>query len=274
MIVVESSSALATSALATDIVAAVLGRLPVPPVDLSAVAQKICVSALWQTQHACFADGFTDFREGRPVIYIDQNTSQNEERFVLAHELAHVMLRTPEAKDAMARFGRTNFSSEEEQLADSVAASLLLPDSFVNQIRGVKLTLGYLSRVADLVAVSLTVLTTRLAAAGFDIALLHWQQAQRMWHVVDRPGAPPTLHGRVKLSERATRVIDNLSYKESEVVIDGYVGGRYIKISGTAYRDAAHAFHFIRPSRDIWPAVLPVAPLPPLPSPRIHRRPE
>src|SRR6266568_5710687 len=110
------------SGLASEIISAVLGCLYSPPVDLDLVAREVFVSAVWRTQYAGLADGCTDFRAGRPVIYIDQNADMAKARFIYAHEIAHVMLRRPEAKHVLAKRGRSSLLNDEERLADKIAA--------------------------------------------------------------------------------------------------------------------------------------------------------
>ena len=239
------------SCFGSEIINAVLGGPRTPPVDLTEVAREIGVSSVRQTWSTRFLDGFTDFRSDRPIIYLGQKASRIRTRFIFAHELAHVMLRTPEAKDVMMRHGQVDLS-EEERLANKVAASLLVPDSCVEEIRRSRLTPRRLEEAASHMNVSMMALVARLESAGSDIALLHWQKGKRSWYVVDRPGAPPCLHGRIQLSDKGSRIIENLTRQEADIVVDGRISGRYAKLSGAAYRDKGDAFLLLQPSRDIW----------------------
>jgi hypothetical protein len=238
------------SSLASEIINVVLLGAPNPPVDLSRVAEEVGASVR-QTWGTRFLDGFTDFRSGSPVIYLGRKAESIRARFIFAHEIAHVMLRTPAAEDAMMRHGQTCLS-QEEKLANRIAASLLVPDWVVEDIARCSLALARLDITASQIEVSITMLVARLASAGLDIALLHWRKAKRSWYVVDRPGAPLSLHGRIQLSEAGVCAIGGLSRKESQVTVDGYVNGKYMKLSATGFRDSRNAFLLIRPSRDIW----------------------
>ena len=88
---------------------------------------------LRQTWGTRFLDGFTDFRSESPVIYLGRKAERIRARFIFAHEIAHVMLRTPAAEDAMMRHGQTCLS-QEEKLANRIAASLLVPDWVVEDL--------------------------------------------------------------------------------------------------------------------------------------------
>ena len=236
--------------LESEIIATALGGPHEAPVDLNQVARYIGVSAV---RHTPFVDGFTDFQMTGPVIYLGQTESRARTRFIYAHELAHVMIRAPEVRELMERRGLISLLKDEERLANSVASSLLIPDSWVEEIRTMNLAAIALEKIAAWARVSVMVLITRLAAAGLDIAMLHWQRGLYSWHVVDRPGVPLGLHGEIQPSGDGIRAIENLGQSESKLIIEGHVSGRHVKIAGRGRRNGGHALQYIEPSRDIWP---------------------
>ena len=72
--------------------------------------------------------GFYQYFQRNNIIYLDERLSENEQRFVLAHELGHMFLH----KKANAIFmdTRTQFNTDKFELeANTFAIDLLLPDS-------------------------------------------------------------------------------------------------------------------------------------------------
>lgn len=89
--------------------------------------------------------GFYQYFQRNNIIYIDERLSYKEKMFVCAHELGHMLLH----KKANALFmdSRTYFvSSKYENEANSFAAELLIPDSFI--IEHQDLTKSQLARLA------------------------------------------------------------------------------------------------------------------------------
>jgi Zn-dependent peptidase ImmA (M78 family) len=235
--------------LGSEVITTVLGDPCNLPVNLRQVAEEMGVRAIRQTR---LRDGFTDFQPTGPVIYLGRKTTPARRRFIFAHELAHVMLRRPEIKDLLERYGRVMQLLDEERVANSIAASLLVPDSLVERLRESPCTLGALEETAALAKVSVMMLVTRLATAGIDVALLYWLRGRNAWHVVDRPGAPFYLHGHIELSDSGSRAIESLGDTESDIIVDGWVGDRNVVISGSGRRYKRHAIQLMQPSRDIW----------------------
>jgi hypothetical protein len=197
------------------------------------------------------------------VIYLNWKERGLRMRFVLAHELAHVMLRKPEIIGLLERRSQVSLLDDEEGLADRVAATLLVPDSWVESIGSAHPSLASLRSMADHAEVAVTTLASRISAAGIDVGLLHWQRGGRSWHLVDRPGAPLCLHGRIRLSEAGIRAIDRVRSKESEMTVDGYINTHLVTISGWGFRRGDDVIQLIQPSRDV---VFPTAPNMPWPA--------
>lgn len=236
----------------SEIISAAGSGLQRPPVNLVDVAHDVGVVGV---RRITCRDAFTHFQPTGPVIYLSQTLSGVRVRFIIAHELAHVMLRNSKVIELIQSRGQASLLDDEENLANRIAGTLLLPDSYVNAMRETRLTLARLEEVAGKAEMPLSMLIIRMATAGFDIALLHWRRGRRSWHVVDRPGTPVSLHGRVELSEFGRRAIDYLSDIESEVIIDCAVNGRRVKIRGQGYKQLGrreHALQFFAPTRDVW----------------------
>ena len=219
--------------------------------DLGRVAKDIGVGAIHWTP---LRDAFTCFQPTGPIIYLSPSESGARIRFIFAHELAHVMIRRPETIRLIRRHGLASLLDDEEQLANRIAATLLVPDNWIEAMRATRPPLTDLEKTAQLAGIPIPMLVTRMAAAGIDIALLLWRRGSRSWYVADRPGTPCSLQGYVELSEPGRRAIDRLGDKESAVVVHSSVDGQPVTIGGRGFRRGKRgedAFHFIAPSRDI-----------------------
>ena len=74
--------------------------------------------------------GFYQYFQRNHIIYIDENLSDSEKRFVCAHELGHMLLH----KKANALFLDTHtfFNTEKYEVeANTFAAELLIPDELI-----------------------------------------------------------------------------------------------------------------------------------------------
>jgi hypothetical protein len=234
----------------SQIVRAVLGHAPEPPVDLFQLARRLGVEGIRGTE---FRDGYTDFRARHsPVIFLNRRESGARMRFIFAHEIAHVILRTQQARYILETSEQTRLLRNEEELADLIGAVILVPDSWLYALRNVRYTLSGLERVARLADVPLITLISRMSSARINVALLRWQRGDRSWHIVDRPGAPSCLQGYFEPSDSSHRELEELGSKEWTVTIDGRVDGRHIAITGPARRRGWEAFQLIEPSCEIW----------------------
>jgi hypothetical protein len=231
------------------IIRAALGTPPEPPVDLFEIADNIGVRAILATE---FRDGFTDFRPRRPVIYLNRTESGPRMRFILAHEISHVILRSPQARDVLEEYGQTALLEEEEELADRIAATILLPDSWLSALRRARYSLTGLENIAHTAEIPLTVLITRMSLMHIKVGLLHWLRGDSAWHLIDRPGVPFCLRGPFELSENGKRKLEGLKKIESIVTVDGHVDGWYVEITSPAWRRGSEVLQLIRPSCTTW----------------------
>ena len=233
----------------SEIVSLAIGVPRQLPVDICRIAVDIGVGDIRWTNNL---HGFTDFRPSAPVIYLNYSQLRTTEwRFVFAHELAHVMLRMPEVLRLIQMRDRTSLLVDEEMFADNIAATILVPDSLIEEVRACR-PLERLRCIAQRADVSMATLVARMASSDIDIALLHWHRRNGVWHVIDRPGTPSGLHGYVKPSAAGHLALANLDCGESHVVVDCYINGRHAKISGRGYRSEEQAFVLLEPSIDIW----------------------
>lgn len=231
--------------LEAHIIRAAVGFHPKPPVDLFDIASRVGVRWYRATS---FPDGFTDFSQGSPVIYLNRAESGARMRFIFAHEIAHVMMRMPRVAATVDRHTYQSILTDEEIFADHVAGTLLLPDYWIDALKKVRHTLTGLERVARLADVSILQLITRMADAQVDIGLLHWLRGNDSWHVVDRPGAPPCLKGYVEPSLGGIKILDTLTTGESPISIYGRISNARVNIRGTALRRDQQVYQLIRPS--------------------------
>ena len=116
----------------SEIVIVALGGPREPPVDLIQIAREMRVGDIRPTN---FRSGFTDFSSAAPVIYLNNVQLDTTKRFVFAHELAHVMLRMSDVVRLIHMQGRANLLADEEVLADGIAATILVPDSWIDALR-------------------------------------------------------------------------------------------------------------------------------------------
>ncbi len=234
------------------IISATVGLPGKPPVDLRRIAKDIGVA---DVRRAHCRDAFTHFEPTGPVIYLNRTVSGAQERFIIAHELAHIMLRTPAAIEMIENRGQADLLDDEEEFANRIARTLLVPDTWVEEMKKTSLKLVRWEEAARLAGIPMSMLITRMATAGIDIALLHWRRGSRSWHVIDRPGTPLFLHGRIELSEIGRRTMDYLSRQESQVTVDCRINGSHVGISGRGYRlreSAEQVFQFLAPKHDVW----------------------
>src|SRR5262245_50403743 len=111
---------------ASDLIVRAAPGIRKPPVDLFELASRMGVSAIRRTE---YRDGFTDFCNGGPIIYLNEYDSSPRMRFILAHEIAHVLIRMDHRASATVPGLHLGLHSvHEEEFADKVAGQLLLPD--------------------------------------------------------------------------------------------------------------------------------------------------
>ena len=90
--------------------------------------------------------GFYQYFQRNNIIYLDEKLSDSERRFVLAHELGHMMLH--KKSNAIFMDTRTQFNtSKYEQEANLFAMELLLPDQILDEYAQSGYSTEQLSRI-------------------------------------------------------------------------------------------------------------------------------
>ena len=90
--------------------------------------------------------GFYQYFQRNNIIYLDEKLSDSERRFVLSHELGHMMLH--KKSNAIFMDTRTQFNtSKYEQEANLFAMELLLPDQIITDYVADGLTIDQISRI-------------------------------------------------------------------------------------------------------------------------------
>ncbi len=90
--------------------------------------------------------GFYQYFQRNNIIYLDEKLSDSERRFVLAHELGHMMLH--KKSNAIFMDTRTQFNtSKYEQEANLFAMELLLPDQILSEYVADGFTIDQISRI-------------------------------------------------------------------------------------------------------------------------------
>lgn len=90
--------------------------------------------------------GFYQYFQRNNIIYLDEKLSDSERRFVLAHELGHMILH--KKSNAIFMDTRTQFNtSKYEQEANLFAMELLLPDQIIADYVADGLTIDQISRI-------------------------------------------------------------------------------------------------------------------------------
>lgn len=98
--------------------------------------------------------GFYQYFQRNNIIYLDERLSGHDRKFVLAHEMGHMLLH--KKSNAIFMDTRTQFNtSRYEKEADLFAMCLLLPDDILMEYPGygvdqLSITLGYSKKLIEL----------------------------------------------------------------------------------------------------------------------------
>lgn len=248
----STSRAVRTKSIESAIIAAAIGEPIHTPVDLVKIVDQV---GAYVRQAPC-QNAFTYFQAaGPPIIHLsDSESSGRRQRFIAAHEIAHIILRNPTVLDLIAHRGQSHLLGDEEDLANRVAGALLVPDSWIEDLKHEQVGPSRIWEISSLAGIPISMLVARMEHAGIDVALLHWLRGKGSWYVIDRPGSPPFLHGRVEVSALGRRALDHLVYGMSEVTVDCRASGVWTRISGRTYRARSNSDRILQvlaPRRDI-----------------------
>lgn len=236
----------------SEIISIALDRLPSPPVDLEAAARHIGVAEVVLTE--CRA-GFTVFDGPSPTVHISRSIPYAKSRFIIAHELAHVMLRLPRVMSLIWNRGCVALLQDEERLADGIAQTLLMPDAWVESMRTSSVTLVDVLLFARQADVSPQALIRRMAASRIDLGMLQWRKARLGWAVIDRPGVSSHLHGCLNPTFVGHWALENVGIEESDLSVDCYLNDRHVAVVGTGIRKGGDVLQLVRPSHGLSAAI-------------------
>jgi hypothetical protein len=232
----------------SEIISVALDRLPPTPVDLEAVACHVGVADVVLTE--CRA-GFTVFDGSGSIVHVSRSIPRAKSRFIIAHELAHIMLRLPRVVRLIRNRGCVALLVDEEQLADGIAETLLMPDGWIEVMRTSSVKLIDVLYFAGQADVSPEVLIRRMAASRIDVGMLQWRQEGLRWAVVDRPGVSSHLHGCLKPTFAGYWALENVEIEESDLVVDCYLDDRHVAVVGTGIRRESDVLQLVRPSQGL-----------------------
>lgn len=223
-----------TIGLEEMLIRAAFGHRPEPAVDLYGCARELGVA---DVRVADRVDGFTDFTSRWPIIYVASATNPARVRFTLAHELAHVIVRNPDALAVGGERLANALARDEERLADRIAATLLLPSAWVHALATVGVDWPNLHHVSMRARVSHSMLVTRLSSEGFNTGLLRWRRGKGDWVVIGRPGVPRFLNGRVEAPPEGQAALSVAPQGVSVLTMPIIVRGHTMSLPGSLRRD-------------------------------------
>src|SRR5215475_2511556 len=120
----------------SEIISVTVGRQRQVPVDLKHIARRLDTAI----RYTSCQGGFTHFQSNGPVIYLSNMATYAKGRFILAHELAHILLRYPQVIRLIQAHGQAELLDNEEDLANRIAGALLVPDIWVEEMKETELT--------------------------------------------------------------------------------------------------------------------------------------
>lgn len=178
------------------------------PVDLTRIAESLGVVEICAAQLT--EDGRTTWVNGKPRIELRADRPTTRMRFTLAHEIAHVLI---ERDRTVARRTQGLNHNEVETLCDRIAASILMPRSWIQPYaERSHYNLSLIRLVAHRADVSLSAATVRLAEVGGGTCmLLRLQRSPRRWVVVGHAAVPAKYHGAIEVPPESSSLLDGLT---------------------------------------------------------------
>jgi hypothetical protein len=234
-----------------EIIAIMLGQTPSPPVILVDVAKQLGVAGIVIDD---IRAGFTVFSSDGPVIHLSKSRDPSQRRFILAHELGHVILWSIRAKQDFQGRQALTATPNEERLADRLADTLLVPDSLIRDVLDAGVTLMNLIHAARAADVAPELVVRRLTTLHVDVGMLRWRREGQRWAVVGRPGVSSGLYGCLRPSFAGQWELENAGEEEAELVVDCYVNDVHAKVVGSGARMNEDVLQLLRPSQKLLPS--------------------
>ena len=180
-----------------------------PPIDLEALATRMGVSEVYETEMA--EDGRLEPRGLRAIVYLRRGLGRGRRRFTLAHELAHWALAHPASPRTVYR--RIYSGGDEERLCDEIAASLLMPRQWTLKFRSLPQNLTILRLMAKRADVSLS------AALVRNREVNHWHKSlgrfsldEGRWRLQGVSGVPIEWHRSVRSAPSTHTLLSELPF--------------------------------------------------------------
>ena len=174
--------------------------LPLLPV----VDERILGSALGAT----VSDGAELREEGRlslsptgPLVSVDCRLPPERQRFVICHELGHLLLAFPSLVMETVDVDLSRVS--EEYLCDKIAGAMLMPhDWLYARYRCSEPSLDVVFDLAKEAAVSLSAAIVRLRdVVGWQVSLIQWVRENQSWVIDGEAGLLPQQQGLLRTTE-------------------------------------------------------------------------
>lgn len=177
-----------------------------PPVDVEALAGRLGVLQI--ETRSMFEEGRLERRGADTRIFVRKDLTVSRRRFTIAHELAHLLLADPGARDLVAH--RRLERGDEERLCDRIAAALVLPAPWVQERFAHRpQNLSTIRHVAHIGQVSMAAATVRLAEiCNWRSSLLRWRRDRERWVFVAGAAIPAPLHGIVRSAPTTSNELD------------------------------------------------------------------
>lgn len=184
-----------------------------PPVPLMTYGRALGIEGI---SPGGVMDGCVDLTGPAPRIKLRSGLSDSARRFTLAHELGHVALKRYEDQ------GGDLAGVDIERMCDRLAASMLLPNRWIQPVVNSQWSIASLEEYASLARVSVPTVVNRLSDLGGGTIWLHFKFAgpSRTWLCWSRAGAK----GRWR----------------SPLSFDEKTGAQLVSAQGTSFRMRLH----------------------------------
>lgn len=196
-----------------DEIARMAGANDQPGIDLNQLATRWGVSTITR-RHDMVPDGRTVWEpDGRIRIELNAERPATRQRFTLAHEIGHVLIANPRGHRLVRHRSPGLTQDTEETLCDWIAASLLMPHTWIRTYAHRRPSLNLVRLIAARADVSLSAATTRLqATACQDISLLRLRRGNGRWVIAGQAGVPRSWVGQIRLPDPTCQQLDRLPH--------------------------------------------------------------
>jgi len=182
----------------------------IPPVNPFEIAERIGVTVRYGS---LAGDGHVEFNHLDAMVTLNTRSNMCVQRFVLAHELCHVVLHDPDVAFVVQSAGID--LGREEAICQAFAGELMMPRRWVGRVVGPKdRSLAAVKGLADTAGVSLSAAHVRLSRVRRWRNTLLYFHRYREWTPLVLAGEPPRTRGAIHFCGTNARDIDAL-YKRS-----------------------------------------------------------